>query len=88
MMPQVILHEAGDEKVTVIVVIVASQFQWLAGRLTSSFQSFRLQLLFEKNVCHSLIHQYFRLAGSAAASLYEGAGIMGRPKSLVSTQVG
>src|SRR4029078_9719871 len=57
MMPQVIFHESGDKKVTVIVALLAAKGQWLAGIAACGFEYLGVKLVGEELVRQPLIHE-------------------------------
>lgn len=56
-MTQVIVDEAGDEVVAVVIARLHAQRQRMSGRLGRSLQHLRLELAFEKIVTIALIDQ-------------------------------
>ena len=56
MMLQVILNEAGDEEVAVVVARLQAQLERVTGRFARGLQQFRLQLPREDFIAIALIY--------------------------------
>ena len=63
MKSNVLLDEAGDKVVTVIVTRLHTDGGWVSGLLTGSNEVPSLQLLAQKIIGHSLINQYWGACG-------------------------
>lgn len=61
MMPQVVFNKAGDEEIAVVVTGLHPQCQRMPRRFRRLNQRFGLELVGEKVIAITLIHQYRQL---------------------------
>ena len=83
--PHVVLDEAGDEIVAVIVAGVPAQGQGLAGLGAGGLEPLRLQLRGQELVVQALVHQDRAAEGAASHQL---AGVVFGPGAVVVAQNG
>src|SRR5690606_37602008 len=82
-----VLNEGRDEVVAVVIAFVTAQGQRLFGLLARLLEYFRIQLLGQKTVVQTLIHQ--NTGGIRCAGLgHQGAGVVLFPSLAILTLVG
>ena len=82
---QVLLDEAGDEEVAVVVTLAQVQFQCHAGTLAGLAQQFGLELGIEKRVGRALVDPQGRAAPAARGDQF--GGVMLAPGLAVGAEV-
>lgn len=82
---QVVVDEAGDKVIAVIIALTAVQFQMISARFRRCLQCFRLQLLLKKPVSLALVHQRRHGSGGVA---HQQTRVVGGPSGGVLAQVG
>src|SRR5882724_4695685 len=84
MMPQMIFHESGDEKVAVIIAFLAAQGERLAGIATGGLEYFGIELVGEEFICQPLVDK--DRAGESR-TLDQFAGIVFLPRRTVVAEI-
>ncbi len=79
----VLIHEAGDEKIAVIVVCVVVQFEGMLARGASPGQQVRLQLFLQKVVDAALVYAQWQ---QRRAVFYQRTTVIGAPGAGVFAQ--
>lgn len=82
---EMVVHEAADEVVGVVVALLHPQGQRDAGLAAGLPQQVQLELAFQEGVGRALVHQDLRQAG---AVLDQGRGVVAAPGGTVGAEIG
>src|SRR4051812_43644622 len=86
-MPQVILHEGGNEVVTVVITLLTTQRQGVTDLLRSRLKDVLRELFLQELVPQPLIDQQVRPPGGVFETRDDFSRVILRPLALVLAQV-